>query len=56
MGTTKASGWAVFWFTLGLTVLGTAPIGGGVLSVLASAALIGWSCVQFKAARAVEEQ
>ena len=55
MGTTATSGWAVLWFLLGFTVLGTAAIGGGVLSLLAGAALIVMSSVLFQAARAKEE-
>ena len=55
MGTTSTSGWAVFWFMLGFTVLGTAAIGGGFLSLLSGAALLVVSGVQFKAARAKED-
>ena len=55
MGTTSASGWAVFLFILGFTVLGTAAIGGGILGLLAGAALIVVSGAAFKAARAKEE-
>ena len=55
MGTTATSGWALFWFLLGFTILGTAGTGGRVLSLLAGAAVIGCSCVLFKAARAKEE-
>ena len=55
MGTTATSGWAVLWFLLGFTVLGTAATGGGVLSLLGGAALIGFSWVLFGAARAKEE-
>ena len=54
-GTTSASGWALWWFLLGFTILGTAAAGGGVLSFLAGAALIVWSGLQFKAARTQEE-
>ena len=54
MGTTATSGWAVFWFLLGFTVLGTAGTGGGVVSVIAGAGLVGLSCVLFSAARAKE--
>ena len=55
MGTTATSGWAVLWFLLGFTTLGTAAIGGGVLSLLGGTALIVWSAVLFRAARAKEE-
>ena len=55
MGTTATSGWAVFWFLLGFTVLGTSAAGGGILSVLGGLALIGISCTLFRAARAKEE-
>ena len=55
MGTTSTSGWAVFWFLLGFTILGTAGIGGGPLSLLAGTAVLVMSGVLFKAARAKEE-
>lgn len=55
MGTTSTSGWALFWFLLGFTILGTAGIGGGVLSLLAGTAVIVMSAVLFKSARAKEE-
>lgn len=55
MGTTKTSGWALFWFLLGFTVLGTTAIGGGILSILGGAALLIYSAILFKAARAKEE-
>ncbi len=54
MGTTSLSGWAVCWFLIGFTILGTAGIGGGVLSLLAGIAVIGFSCALFKAARTKE--
>ena len=54
MGTTSLSGWAVCWFLIGFTILGTAAIGGGILSVIAALAVIGFSCALFKAARAKE--
>lgn len=54
MGTTKTSGWAVFWFLLGFTILGTAAAGGGTLSLLAGAAVLIASGFLFKAARAKE--
>lgn len=55
MGTTATSGWAVFWFLLGFTVLGTTAIGGGALSFLGGSAIIVFSGVLFKSARAKEE-
>ena len=55
MGTTSTSGWALLWFLLGFTIFGTAGIGGGILSVLGGAALIGISCLLFQSARAKEE-
>ena len=55
MGTTATSGWALFWFLLGFTILGTAAIGGGVLSLLGGAAIIVFSGVLFKSARVKEE-
>ena len=55
MGTTATSGWALFWFLLGFTVLGATGAGGGVLSFVGGVALIGVSCVLFRAARAKEE-
>ncbi len=54
-GTTKESGWALFWFLIGFTVLSTAAIGGGFLSFIAGVALIGMSFAKFKAVRATEE-
>ena len=55
MGTTATSGWALLWFLLGFTVLGTAGIGGGILSLIGGGAIIGWASVLFRAARAKEE-
>ena len=55
MGTTATSGWALFWFLLGFTVLGTAAIGGVVLGILSGTAIIVFSGVLFKSARAKEE-
>ncbi len=55
MGTTATSGWATLWFLLGFTILGTAGTGGGILSLLAGGAVIAFSGVLFKAARAKEE-
>ena len=55
MGTTATSGWAVLWFLLGFTVLGTAAIGGGILSILAGAGLMVFAGLLFGSARAKEE-
>ncbi len=54
-GTTKASGWALFWFLLGFTVLGSAAAGTGVIGLAAGLVLIGWSFIMFKGIRATEE-
>lgn len=53
-GTTKASGWGVFWFLLGFTVLGLSPIGGGSLALIGGSVLIVISAFVFKAAREQE--
>ena len=55
MGTTATSGWAVFWFLLGFTILGTAAAGGGALGLLGGLAVIAFSGVLFKAARVRED-
>ena len=55
-GTTKASGWALFWFLLGFTILGTATTGGGTISLIAGAAVLLMSAGLFKAARKAEEE
>ena len=55
MGTTKTSGWAVFWFLLGFTLIVTPMVGGGIIGLAAGAAMLGYSAVLFKAARAKEE-
>ena len=55
MGTTSTSGWALLWFLLGFTVLGTAGIGAGFLGAAAGIAMIAGSAVLFRAARAKEE-
>jgi hypothetical protein len=54
-GTTSTSGWALFVFLIGFTVLGTAAIGGGALSLIAGIALIIGSGFLFQAARKKEE-
>ena len=56
MGTTSTSGWALFWFLLGFTVLGTTAAGGGALSFLGGTALLIFSGVLFRAARVREGQ
>ena len=53
-GTTKTSGWGVFLFLLGFTILGTATIGGGTISVIAGAAILLASVFVFKVAREKE--
>jgi len=54
-GTTKASGWALFWFLLGFTILGTAAAGTGIIGLVAGIAVIGMSFIMFKAIRTKEE-
>ena len=54
-GTTKLSGWALFWFLLGFTILGTSQAGGGMLSLIAGSAVIVISAALFKSARVKEE-
>lgn len=54
-GTTKASGWALFWFLVGFTVLGTAAAGGGLVSLIAGSVILVISAGLFKAARKIEE-
>ena len=56
MGTTSTSGWALFWFLLGFTILGTAGIGGGIASFGAGAAVIAFSAFLFRSARVKEGQ
>ena len=53
-GTTSLSGWAVFLFILGFTVVGTSAVGGGLLSWLGGGALLVASAALFKTARAKE--
>lgn len=55
MGTTKQSGWAVFMFLTGFTLVFTPTVGGGIIGFLAGAGLIGYSLVLFKAVRPKEE-
>ena len=55
MGTTSTSGWAVCWFLLGFTALGTVATGAGVFGLLIGAAMIALACALFKTARAKED-
>ena len=55
MGTTKTSGWAVFLFLAGFTLVWTPTVGGGVVGFAVGAALIGYSLVLFKGVRPKEE-
>ena len=55
MGTTSTSGWAVCWFLLGFTALGTAATGGGILGFAIGAAMIALACALFKTARVKED-
>jgi len=54
-GTTSGSGWALFLFLLGFTILGTVAIGGGGIGLIAGIFVIGVSLGIFKAIRAKEE-
>ncbi len=54
MGTTKTSGWAVFWFLTGFMILFTPTVGAGVVGFVAGAAMITYSAVLFKSAKAKE--
>ncbi len=54
IGTTKTSGWAVFWFLLGFTVLGTGFAGTGMLGLIGGGAILILSAVVFKQARKEE--
>ncbi len=54
-GTTKGSGWALFWFLLGFTLFGWTAAGGGTPSFVGGAVLMAWSFMQFKAVRAKED-
>ena len=55
VSTTKTSGWALFWFLLGFTILGTAAAGGGILSLIGAGIAIVVSVILFQAARKKEE-
>ena len=54
VGTTKTSGWAVFWFLLGFTILGTGFAGAGTLGLIAGAGILFFSTILFKKARKEE--
>lgn len=54
-GTTKESGWALFWFLFGFTILGTVATGGGALGLITGIVIIGVSFGMFKAIRTKEE-
>ena len=53
-GTTRKSGWALFWFLLGFMIIGTTPIGGGLISLLAGSGLVVVSAIIFKGAQKEE--
>ena len=53
-GTTSVSGWAVFWFLLGFTILATAAISGGIVSLIAGVAILILSVIKFKEAKEKE--
>jgi hypothetical protein len=55
MGTTKTSGWALFWFLSGFMVILTPTVGSGALGFLAGAAMLAYAGFLFKAARAKED-
>jgi len=55
MGTTKTSGWAVFWFLVGFMVIFTPTVGAGVLGFIAGAVMLSYSVFLFKSARAQED-
>lgn len=55
MGTTRTSGWAVFWFMAGFMVLVTGIAGAGALGLIAGAAMLIGSAVLFRSARTKEE-
>ena len=56
VGTTKASGWALFWFLIGFTILGTAAAGGGIIGLIVGAVILVISAGAFRAARKIEEE
>ncbi len=54
MGTTSTSGWGVCLFLLGFTILGTAAVGGGFVSLVGGVVVLGLACVLFQSAKAKE--
>ena len=54
MGTTKTSGWAVFWFLTGFMIIFTPAVGAGALGFIAGAAMLAYSAVLFKTAKSKE--
>lgn len=54
MGTTRTSGWALFWFLLGFIMVGTAAVGSGIPGLLAGIAVLAVSAVLFQAAKTKE--
>ena len=56
MGTTKTSGWALFWFLLGFTVVFTPTVGAGILGFAGGAAMLAYSAYLFKTVRPQEEK
>ncbi len=55
MGTTKTSGWGLFWFLAGFMIIWTPALGAGALGFIAGATMIGYSAFLFKSARLKEE-
>lgn len=55
MGTTKTSGWAMFWFLLGFTLLFVPTIGPAYVGFV-GAAFLALSAYMFKAVRPQEEK
>ncbi len=53
-GTTKYSGIALALFLLAFTIIGTAAVGGGLISILAGSAIAIVSAMVFKSARVKE--
>jgi len=53
MGTTSTSGWAVFLFFLGFTLVGTLAVG-STLGFIVGLASIGYSVVLFSQAKSLE--
>ncbi len=53
-GTTSTSGWALFMFLIGFTVLGTSAVGSGVLGFIGGIAILIGSGFLFRKAREKE--